>query len=212
MSTLTFDQLRQANELRLPQFKNKHGEPAHSQPDGSDWSVAEWIQAWIGEVGELCELRAQYEAGQISFAEYKTEMAKELPDSLIYQDILAQRILDQTAKGDHIDRAQTLMHLMMYIGLYANTAKKQQRGDIKDLGAFQDMAGMYLRKAQLVLDSLRMQVDSTFPQARNLTEMVGDGLDLGQCVKDKFNETSEKVGSSVFIGDHGTFRQTEDPQ
>lgn len=40
-SILTFAELREANIARLPQFKNKHGEPAHSQPDGSDWSISD---------------------------------------------------------------------------------------------------------------------------------------------------------------------------
>lgn len=45
---LTFDALRQANRARLPHFKNALGQPAHSEPDGSDWSDAEWLQAVVG--------------------------------------------------------------------------------------------------------------------------------------------------------------------
>ena len=45
VAPLSFAELRAANERRLPQFKNRLGEPAHSEPDGSDWSDAEWLQA-----------------------------------------------------------------------------------------------------------------------------------------------------------------------
>ncbi len=47
---LTFNTLRGGNKARLPQFKNKHGEPAHSKADGSDWSDAQWLQAVVGEL------------------------------------------------------------------------------------------------------------------------------------------------------------------
>ena len=33
---LTFNNLREANKARLPQFKNAKGEPAHEKEDGSD--------------------------------------------------------------------------------------------------------------------------------------------------------------------------------
>ena len=49
---LSFNTLRQANLRRLPEFKNSKGEPAHSEPDGSDWSPAQWLQALAGEVGD----------------------------------------------------------------------------------------------------------------------------------------------------------------
>jgi hypothetical protein len=40
-----FSDLEQANRLRLPQFKNRQGKPAHSQKNGHDWSIAEWTNA-----------------------------------------------------------------------------------------------------------------------------------------------------------------------
>ena len=39
---LTFTALRLANRHRVPTFKNRHGQPAHTEPDGSDWSLADW--------------------------------------------------------------------------------------------------------------------------------------------------------------------------
>lgn len=53
---LSFRELRAANLARLPLFRDRHGNLAHSQPDGSDWSETEWLQAVMGELGELANL------------------------------------------------------------------------------------------------------------------------------------------------------------
>lgn len=92
--SLTFDQLRKANTMRLPQFKNKRGGMAHSKPDGSDWSPAQWLQALVGELGEFANIRKKYERGDIDFAEYRVEAEKELADVATYLSILAMRALD----------------------------------------------------------------------------------------------------------------------
>lgn len=86
---LSFGTLRHANTLRLPQFKNKHGELAHSKPDGSDWSPAQWLQAVMGELGEYANLRKKFERGDITAEEFQAEAADELADVQIYLDILA---------------------------------------------------------------------------------------------------------------------------
>lgn len=49
---ITFDELRSANTKRLSQFKNSKGGTAHTEPDGSDWSDSDWLQAVVGELGE----------------------------------------------------------------------------------------------------------------------------------------------------------------
>jgi len=89
---LTFNTLRSANLKRLPLFKNKHGEPAHSKPDGSDWSDAEWLQAVVGELGEYANLRKKLQRGDISGDEASKMLADELADVVIYLDILAFRL------------------------------------------------------------------------------------------------------------------------
>lgn len=115
---LTFNVLRGANKARLPQFKNKHGQPAHSEADGSDWTPAQWLQAVLGELGEYANIRKKFERGDLSEGEFKDAAAKELADVQTYLDILAYRL----------------------------------------------------------------------------------GIDLGQATTDKFNEVSERVGSTVRIG------------
>lgn len=90
--TLSFTALRVANTQRLPLFKNKHGQLAHSKPDGSDWSPAQWLQAVTGELGEYANLRKKFERGDVDAETFKIEAGKELADVTIYLDILAKQL------------------------------------------------------------------------------------------------------------------------
>lgn len=89
---LSFETLRQANLARLPTFKNKHGELAHSKADGSDWSPAQWLQAAVGELGEYANVRKKYERGDLNESEFNELAAKELADVVTYLDILAAQL------------------------------------------------------------------------------------------------------------------------
>lgn len=91
MSILNFDTLRQANLLRLPRFKNRRGEPAHSEPDGSDWALSAWSNATLGELGEAANLIKKIERGDMTLNDARQELAKELADVQIYLDLLAFR-------------------------------------------------------------------------------------------------------------------------
>lgn len=86
---LTFNTLRSANVNRLPTFKNSKGEPAHSKPDGSDWSPAQWLQAVAGELGEYANVRKKFERGDIDEQEFISLAKAELADVVTYLDILA---------------------------------------------------------------------------------------------------------------------------
>lgn len=98
--SLSFATLRAANVARLPLFKNKHGAPAHSKPDGSDWSPAQWLQAVVGELGEYANIRKKFERGDLSFEEFRILARKELADVQTYLDLLALRCLDV---NDYVD-------------------------------------------------------------------------------------------------------------
>lgn len=101
MSGLSFNALRHANELRLPQFKNRLGEAAHSEPDGSDWALSAWANATFGEMGELVEMFGVFgraanrikkiERGDITLEEARADLGKEFADVVTYLDILAMR-------------------------------------------------------------------------------------------------------------------------
>ena len=90
--TMTFGALREANRMRLPLFKNKHGQPAHSEPDGSDWSLATWSNAVLGELGELANMIKKIERGDMTLDEAREACGKECADIACYLDILAFRL------------------------------------------------------------------------------------------------------------------------
>ncbi len=100
---LTFNALRKANLARLPRFRNRRGEPAHSEPDGSDWSVAQWGNATAGEVGEmlvefgrflqLCDTLKKLERGDFESAEVaRVKCAGEAADIVTYLDLTCSRL------------------------------------------------------------------------------------------------------------------------
>lgn len=90
--TLSFNDLRAANLKRLPLFKDKHGRIAHAIADGSGWSDAEWLQAVVGELGELANVMKKVRRGDLTMEEARAEVSKELADVQIYLDILAFRL------------------------------------------------------------------------------------------------------------------------
>jgi NTP pyrophosphatase (non-canonical NTP hydrolase) len=98
---LTFNALRGANRARLPLFKNKHGLFAHSEPDGSDWTPAQWLQAVVGELGEYDNVRKKFERGDLTYEEFQAMAASELADVATYLDILAYRV--------NVDLGQAIM-------------------------------------------------------------------------------------------------------
>lgn len=88
---LTFYELRQANVARLPLFKNAKGKPAHSKPDGSDWSIGEWMNATLGELGEAANIVKKIQRGDITFEEALPALKKEFADVQTYLDLTAFR-------------------------------------------------------------------------------------------------------------------------
>ena len=91
LAQLTFADLREANIARLPLFKNRRGQPAHSQPDGSDWALSAWCNAVTGELGELANLIKKVERGDFTLDEARADIGRELADVQTYLDILAFR-------------------------------------------------------------------------------------------------------------------------
>ncbi len=89
---LTFNVLREANEARLPLFRNAQGEVAHSEEDGSDWSPAQWLQAVVGELGELANIMKKVDRGDFTLEEAFEDLSDEVADVQIYLDILAKRL------------------------------------------------------------------------------------------------------------------------
>lgn len=83
--------LREANKQRLPLFRDAQGNICHKEPDGSDWSPAEWMQATVGELGELANVLKKVHRGDFTLEQAMPEIRKEFADVLIYLDIFAMQ-------------------------------------------------------------------------------------------------------------------------
>lgn len=200
LTGLRFADLRDANRARVGLFKNKHGKAAHTTTDGSDWTPAQWFQAWIGEVGEFAAERLAFEENLISAEQYAQAAAQELPDSVIYQDLLAMRALDTTVGAADMDPATTLMRHMAALGTYANLRKKLDRGDL-ELAEYTLQAGEVLQQARATMQDLIENFD--YPVSRRTLLPHPTGVDLGNATVAKFNAVSERVGSSVRLTEFG---------
>lgn len=88
---LKFSELRVANVRRIPEFRNRMGGLAHKKPDGSDWSLGEWMCALTGEVGEAANIIKKIRRGDYSLFNIKPQLADEFADIVIYLDLLAFR-------------------------------------------------------------------------------------------------------------------------
>ena len=115
---LSFNTLRGANTARLPQFKNAKGEPAHSKPDGSDWTLGEWCNAVAGELGEAANLIKKVRRGDLSLEEARPQLADECADIVTYLDILAKQAGIDLGKAtkDKFNRVSERVGSNVYIG------------------------------------------------------------------------------------------------
>jgi hypothetical protein len=195
--SLDLKDLRAANKARLPQFKNKHGQLAHSKPDGSDWSPAQWFQALVGEVGEYAEQRLFFEDGLITLEEFTESGAKELADVQCYLDLNAQRALDTTSAVAVCDPAQQLLVVMSHLGNYANARKKLDRGDLSQ-AEFAAVATTLLNSAVASIQLLQ-RASFLYGGKAAVIATHPSGIDLGQATRDKFNEVSLRVGCEVTL-------------
>jgi NTP pyrophosphatase (non-canonical NTP hydrolase) len=97
--TVSFNALREANVERLPLFKDAKGRTAHSEADGSDWSVADWMTAVVGELGELANVMKKVKRGDYTLDDIdpkgdgtktvRQTMSDEFADVVIYLDLMA---------------------------------------------------------------------------------------------------------------------------
>lgn len=89
--SLDMGTFRRANLGRLAEFKNNKGEPAHTTPDGSDWSLTDWATAVSGELGEACNIIKKIRRGDLSIENAMEDLSDELADVFIYLDLLSYR-------------------------------------------------------------------------------------------------------------------------
>lgn len=101
------------------------------------------------------------------------------------------RVVHADSLGADWSDAQWLQALVGEIGEYANLKKKVERGDLTEDEARADLA-RELADVAIYLDILSLRL----------------GIDLGEAVRSKFNETSAKVGAPIFIGEDDNWRDT----
>lgn len=197
---LNLDALAAANMIRLPQFKNKHGGIAHAKADGSDWCPAQWLQAFIGEVGEFAEVRVAFEAGEITFDEYSTKAAKELADIQTYLSIMCRRALD-VERDERYTPAHAMMQLLATLGSFANERKKLERGDLSTTEYTPKAHSAMLGISTDVMSLQRVVFDA--PES-DVPMIVNErGIDISKATIEKFNEVSKRVGADVWLTDDG---------
>lgn len=115
---LTFEGLRGANIARIPQFKNSKGAKAHKKKDGSDWSISDWTEAVLGELGEFANFHKKFRRGDIDKKEFLKQARKELADVQIYLDILAYQMRIDLGKAtkDKFNEVSERVGSDIYIG------------------------------------------------------------------------------------------------
>ena len=81
---LSFNTLRDANTERLKSSKYKKCE--------EEWTPAHWMQATLGELGELANILKKVDRGDFTLQEALPEIAKEFADVQTYLDIMAFKL------------------------------------------------------------------------------------------------------------------------
>lgn len=197
--TLSFATLRKANTLRLPQFKNSRGGPAHSEPDGSDWSKGEWMNAILGELGEAANLVKKVKRGDMPLDDARELLAYELADVVTYTDLTAMQCgsnfeifndfdffrstneaffqaFPETSLGEWMTRA------FKYYGSIATMVDNTGGNFSGVVGVFPALRN-YFNNALTAIDCAAMKIDA----------------DLGVAVLKKFNHVSTRVKANVYI-------------
>lgn len=199
LNNLDLTILRQANRMRIPQFKNAKGQASNTKSDGSDWSLAEWVNATLGELGETSNLLKKIRRGDFSLDYIKTELGKELADVISYLDILAMQLdvsLTCTPAQDItlLKQDNVILKIIINFGLASEIIQKIET--IKEYGQFVNNDDMNLFRHEL-----RQYFHQIVLGLQELAFIFN--INLGQATIDKFNEVSNRVGSTIFL--HSNF-------
>lgn len=84
---LTFAELREASLRRQTLFTNARGERVL---DGGAWSLADWVTAAAGELGEAANIVKKIRRGDFDLDAIRGALADELADVAVYLDLLAE--------------------------------------------------------------------------------------------------------------------------
>ena len=91
---LTFNTLRSANLKRVTQFRDAKGNLSHPKEGGGlhSWTPADWMNAVVGELGELANLLKKVKRGDFTLGEKRQEITDEFADVQTYLDLLAASV------------------------------------------------------------------------------------------------------------------------
>jgi NTP pyrophosphatase (non-canonical NTP hydrolase) len=81
---LSFNTLRDANKERIKSSRYEKCE--------REWTTAHWMQATVGELGELANLMKKVDRGDIPLSIARPDIARELADVQTYLDIMAFKL------------------------------------------------------------------------------------------------------------------------
>jgi NTP pyrophosphatase (non-canonical NTP hydrolase) len=185
-------QLRIANKARLPLFKNKRGEPAHSEPDGSDWSLMTWVNAILGEVGEAANIIKKVERNDFTLEEGRAELGKELADVLIYLDIYAFQIgvefeLHKRPVEDIVSDKLSILMAALAVGL----------GQLASQAFSLNAVSRNARLSQIANGLGAARVSNILAHLSRIAQAAD--IDLQSAARAKFNEVSRRVGCEVWL-------------
>lgn len=82
---LTFNTLRAANRIRAAKAD-------HYVECESKWTHAHWMQATVGELGELANILKKVDRGDFDIEEAREDIKRELADVQTYLDLMAANL------------------------------------------------------------------------------------------------------------------------
>lgn len=204
LCTLPFALLRTANVKRLPLFKNRHGAPAHNVTDGSDWSYAQWLQATAGEAGEYANVRKKLDRGDYTPEEF-IELAKaELADVFIYTDLFSFRYgiaLESVCAFSNFGKMQELCYAMM--PRHFDTGESSASLLAESFLIMHEALSTLNKVAVTNKTNPHGKVEVMMPLLgfieRIFVLAIMLEIDLGEAVQRKFNVTSDKVKTNIYL-------------
>lgn len=194
-----FPLLREANMMRLPTHRNKRNELSHSEPDGSDWSPAQWQQAMVGELGEYANERKKYERGDWTWEEFIPLAASELSDTATYLDILAsQHNIVFTVASLSAEYLPALPYPperepAEWLRIFC--------GNLGSYSHYMESYGAGRMDARQHREGIERHLSAMMAILYQLFELYE--LNMADEIVTKFNHVSERIGSPIVIGQHG---------
>lgn len=203
--SLPFATLRAANIKRLPMFKNRHGNLCHNF-DGSDWSLAQWLQALAGEAGEYANVRKKFDRADLNSEEFLQEAADELADIFVYADLFAFRC--------GIELGSIMPHGTFALNgeMVKRNLRAIERTPETIAESFLAMHETISRLAKKTLEYRGDELHHKVKVAPKLLDFLMQlfvlaqvlDIDLGEAVQRKFNKTSDKVKADIYMVERET--------